>query len=616
MIHRVVIFQATGLLLLLPVTAGPAQAQNADPKPRAAIAAWDAVQWSATPFGPVTRAAQARWTPVPTGKTLTSFRGDAAITNGRILVLARQKSPTVEVYTVGTDEPVSRVQLTLLAGSDQQTGPFHQAALVEHTRAAACLDVCYKTLQGTEIAARLRLKRGDVYLEVEPKAGAARMRVECPSRYVVLPDFFADDLVIDPSKFPGKAAEVPSENFVLHLTGKEDAIAACVFENRDQDVQVTFSGQDDQRTVTGSLIDFGKGRKVWVALLEAPHIWHTLQVADHDTGQIKRLDWKMPFPAAWRCDLTRTNGLVDSWEMLLQEAKDGDYIKPRWLGSGEERLGANRRRWTTVLGSFPYPCWSDSEGQGYLQPLKHQALQFRGPMVIYPINRVRQTPLEAYTVVDVMRNTLGVGPCAYILDLEGQKSEYKGRATCSVRDKLGDIYSKHQQQQQRAEVEKTLDEGLIFVTHIRGRITRYVEFGRQLRTYLAEQQKVHPETHDFLKEMDHLAAEIDARVAARTDKIKTPAHVAAMNEEFRKNVLGDDGPDALAKCKEYTKALVVIGDNQDELSGECRWVVKSLRQQAGLRMALDPKVAPIARAIRAKAQETLRNPANHEGARH
>ena len=48
--------------------------------------------------------------------------------------------------------------------------------------------------------------------------------------------------------------------------------------------------------------------------------------------------------------------------------------------------------------------------------------------------------------------------------------------------------------------------------------------------------------------------------AARADKIQTPAHVAQMNEEFRKNVLDYEGPDALSKCKQYTTALVVIGD--------------------------------------------------------
>ena len=89
-----------------------------------------------------------------------------------------------------------------------------------------------------------------------------------------------------------------------------------------------------------------------------------------------------------------------------------------------------------------------------------------------------------------------------------------------------------------------------------------------------------------------------------------------MNADFRKNVLGYDGPDALKRCKTYAEALVEVGDNQDELSGECRWAIKTLRQRAGILMALDPRVAPVAAAIRARTQETLRNPANHEGARH
>jgi hypothetical protein len=89
-----------------------------------------------------------------------------------------------------------------------------------------------------------------------------------------------------------------------------------------------------------------------------------------------------------------------------------------------------------------------------------------------------------------------------------------------------------------------------------------------------------------------------------------------MNEEFRKNVLDYAGPDALKRCTEYTSALVVIGDNQDELSGECRWVVKTLRQRAGILLGTDPRVAPIAGEIRTRTQEALRNPANHEGARH
>jgi hypothetical protein len=576
---------------------------------------WDTGQASAEPLAPSELIKKEGWLEIPTQETRSLFQGDAVMTNGRILAVQRKKSSATEVYSVGATGAVARLQLILLAADGQAGVRLDHVALLENSKAAACMEVSCRTASGSPIAAKLRLRRGEVSLATEPGTGAARLRVECPGRFLILPDFFADDIVVDAGKIPLEAIEVPSENFLLHLTGDGDAIGMCVFENRQQDVKVTLSGKSGSRTLTGSEIPF-EGKKVWLALLQGDRIWHALDLKPEDAGKIIPARWKMPFAAQWRVDFTRSNDLIDSWEMLLQEKLGGDYVKPTWLGSGEEHLNSFRRRWNTVLGTYPYPCWSDHQGQGYLQPLAHRSLQFGGPVVIYPINRVKQTPLDAYTVVDVMRNTLGAGPCEHILDLEGQKAEYKGRATCSCRDELGKIYAGKQQKQKRDEVEKILNDGLIFVKHIRGRITRYVEFGHKMRDYLAEQRKRHPECEEFLAEMDKLTREIDARVAARADKIQTPAYVAQMNEDFRKTVLDYEGSDALARCKRYSSALVEIGDNQDELSGECRWVVKTLRQRAGIRMALDPRVASIATEIRLRTQEALRNPASHEGARH
>jgi hypothetical protein len=165
-------------------------------------------------------------------------------------------------------------------------------------------------------------------------------------------------------------------------------------------------------------------------------------------------------------------------------------------------------------------------------------------------------------------------------------------------------------------VEKVLQDDLIFVKHIRGRITRYVEFGHKIREYLADQKKAHPELKDPIGELEKIAEEIDIRFAAREEKMKTPDYVAKMNDEFRRDVMDYEGADALDRCKKYAKALVEVGDNQDELSGECRWVVKALRQKAGLLMAADARMAPIASELRARTQEALKNPAGHEGNRH
>jgi hypothetical protein len=593
----------------------PVTAQEAPAKSPAAIAVWDTGQPSAEPLAPKALAAHEGWSALTAGGNDAPFKGDAVMTNGRIIAVVRQRGPAVELYSAGKDGPTARLQLQVRTGSGESADRLDHVSLVENAKGTACLETTYKTSPGEKVAARFRVKRGDISVQVEPGTGAGRLRVACPSRFIVLPDFFADDILIDARTIPPGTAELPSENLLLHLMGNGDAAALCVFENNQQDVKIALTGSGDRRTVTASDIGFG-GKKIWVAVLEGPQVWHSREVAATDAGKILPLDWKMPYPAHWRVDYMRPNGLSDSWDMLLPREKGKGYVKPSWLGSGEQYLDADRRRWNTVLDWFLYPCWIDSEGRGFVQPIKHHALQFAGPMVVYPINRVKETPLDTYTVMDVMRNALGVGPCQYILDLDNQKGEYRGRATCSCRDELARIYGKKEQKEKRQEVEKILDDGLIFVKHIRGRITRYVEFGHKLRAYLAEQKKTHPELADYINEMDKIAQEIDTRWSARVDKIQTPDYVAAMNEEFRKNVLNDDGSEALAKSKKYGEALVVIGDNQDELSGECRYVVRALRQKAGILLATNPRAAPIAAEIRNRTQEALRNPANHEGARH
>ena len=324
---------------------------------------------AAEALAPAALAGKNDWTAIPPGETADSLKGDAVLSNGRIVAVLRKQDSAVEVHAVKPGGAVARLRLRLMTAAGEPAARLERMALVENTRGAACLEATFKTAKGARVTGKFRIKRGDVAVQAEPGTGAGKLRVECPGRFGVLPDFFADDITIDATRLPLDAVELPSENFVLHLTGEGDAIAMCVFENRQQDVKVTLSGAGDRRIITGSEIGF-EGKKIWVALLEAPKIWHTRELKPADTGKVIPLDWKMPFPAQWRVDFTRSNDLTDSWEMLLQEKKNGKYIKPSWLGSGEEQIDQDRNRWNTVLGTFPYPCWSDPDRRGYLQPLK------------------------------------------------------------------------------------------------------------------------------------------------------------------------------------------------------------------------------------------------------
>jgi hypothetical protein len=109
---------------------------------------------------------------------------------------------------------------------------------------------------------------------------------------------------------------------------------------------------------------------------------------------------------------------------------------------------------------------------------------------------------------------------------------------------------------------------------------------------------------------------MDAYVAQRKEGVKTPEYATGLVVEFRTTLVDYEGNDATAKCKRITAALVDIGGNQDELVGECRMVVKILRQRAALAMATDPRVAPVAKEVRRRTQQMLRNPTSYEAPRH
>jgi hypothetical protein len=643
-----------GVAAALVGACGASFAQEAGSRPRAALSAWDTGKPSAEPLAPEALERKSGWQPVAGGEAAHAFQGDAVIANGHLLAVARKGGTGLELYALGTGKPVFRARLLLAPGA-----ALDRLALTENGRGAVALEAA----SGAG-AARFRLKKGAHFVEVQEVAGEAPLRVECPSRFAVLPDFFADDILFDARRVPADRVELPSENFVLHFTGKQDAIVMSVFENRAQDVGVTLAGQGDARAVTGSEMAFGKkGSKVWVAVLEGAGMWHALDVSPADAKKVLPLDWKMAFVAQWRVDFTRRDGLTDSWDMLLPDAEGHGFIKPSWLtqdgrlsaatrtatgevdrdaykpsGPASDRLGLDRKRWTTVLGFVEYPCWSDRERRGFLQPLAHPRLTFDGPVLIYPLTRLAETPVEWYTPVDVVRNTLGLGPCQYLLDVEGQKQEHVGRATCHVRALLNEVYGSGQQKARRRDVENYLGDGLDFVTHIRNRVLAYVAFGKDLRKYLAEQRAAHPELTGELDVLDGLAREIDERVEARAQAIRhqkmlqgvtaevaarhaeptPPALAEQLNRDFvARGLLDYDGPDWQARLKkEYTDPLTALGGQQDEEVGECRWVVKALRQKAGILMATDPRLAPIAAEIRARTHQMLRGGAAYEGARH
>ena len=558
-----------------------------------------------------------KWSAVPEDTTAHKFKGDTVLFNGKLAVVLRRRGRGAEVYGLDTKGATLRAELVAIGSG--LSSSLSTVNIIENAGDGVSVDATYKTTDGKSLTVGYELKPGQVFVQTQSRSGASGLQVNAPCRFVVLPDFFADDLVVDATQVTIPQTELPSENFLLHLLGEGDALLMADWYPAKEDVRIRLSGQGKVRRITGSEIQYGTAGKICVAVLSAPGIWHQRDILSTDAGKILNLAWKAPYAAHWRVDWRRDDKLTDSWEMLTQKPT-GEYVKHGWYGQPEsfgnvDWLHEGRTRWTTVLGTFLYPCWIDKNGEGSLQPLKAR-VRFEGPALIYPINRLESTPLDQFTIVDLMRATMGVGPCEYILDVEGQKKTFQGRPTCASRTILDNIYGQKQQKTRREEVQRTLDEVIAFVRHIRGRIDEYVAFGHETIAWLEQQKTSRPELTAFLTEMQDTVRRIDGFVERRKGGIKTPEFATQLVADFRANLVDYDGEDALVKCKKITAALVDIGGNQDELVGECRMAVKILRQQAALAMAGDPRTVTVSREVRRRTQQMLRNPTSYEAPRH
>src|SRR6266851_6554417 len=258
-----------GAAIALAMGFGTCSGQEPVERPHAGLSVWDTGTSSSQQLSPRAIEQRKGWKPVALGETNAAFQGDAVIANGRLLAVARQQGIGIELYSLGSGKPVYRARLVLVGDKKND-----RIGVTENSRGAINLEVTSEAG-----AARFRLKKGEQFIEVQDGTAAGMLRLECPSRFALLPDFFADDILFDARKVPVDKIELPSENFLLHFTGKQDAVVMAVFENRAQDVRVTLAGQGVERAITGSEIEFGKkGSKIWIAVLEGVGMWHAVDV--------------------------------------------------------------------------------------------------------------------------------------------------------------------------------------------------------------------------------------------------------------------------------------------------------------------------------------------------
>ena len=207
----------------------------------AAVTLFDTAETSPAPLTGQAILARKGWLPLARGHnrpSLSRRRGAHERSPG---FGASPRGRGAELYGQGSAGAVLRAVLS--PATEQPALRLQAVAVVTSDPGEAAVDATFQSAGGGKITIRYDLAMGQTFVKTEPREGARGLNVEAPCRFLVLPDFFADDIVIDAADIPMATAEVPSENFLLHLLPDRQAIVMAVANNRSEDARI-----DSQRT--------------------------------------------------------------------------------------------------------------------------------------------------------------------------------------------------------------------------------------------------------------------------------------------------------------------------------------------------------------------------------
>ena len=375
----------------------------------------------------------------PDGPVQGLLAGGVVLENHALLAVVRPGSPEIVLVSKGQRGGANvQHRLMLVATDGRPSGQLDRVELVEAGENAAVVRFAVGQSE-----ARLRMEIGKPLVEVLPGPNAVAMQVRGAARFAFVPDFFGHDVLFDARETAATRVFAPAENFIVGLDEGHSSLTMLTWpQGGGDEVLLLPEGSGPQRRFVATQVDFA-GKSLFVAVLAAEGIWFEQDLRLVEKDRTVAVDgWQRPFPAKWMTILVQRpragarQGLASESLPIPTLPAAGDtpysdvYYHPRvpsWFTGNQWRLHLETRRQLMLTHQVvPWP---------------EQLLAIN-----YPRDRVRETPLDALTLVDIMRQSLGTGPCEYILDLEGLNctrstgtagtGKPTAAATCSERSSL------------------------------------------------------------------------------------------------------------------------------------------------------------------------------------
>jgi hypothetical protein len=455
------------------------------------------------------------------------FKGDTALVNNRLALVLRQNANGAEVYAAKESALLYRSLLFPSIGKDSARPRLVSMSIVENSPAGVRVDAVFAAGE-SKATMGFRLVPGDPIVEMLPGDGLSAVRIEAGVRYVVAPNFFGNDMAFSPASLPGARVTLAMEQFFLNLLDDGDSIMMCVCAGGSQQAAMLFSGEGRDRRITGSDIELPAKGKVWAAFLEDAGVW-TSECAT----------WKPPFQARWRADILTGNGAAKSSAYVARQAES--VATP----GGCCAIGA-----ATATGS--------------------DAVCGAQECVVYPLERDRTTPFTAFCVRDIMKNTLGVGPCEYVADKEGLNEA----TPASVVEWAKKLFEKKKDVSSADEIAERLSLMQAHMKHMQERIVGYRELAGRLKG-IAAGSAGDPALSNAVGMVLALVEQLDGQMRAEPGAMQTPDEVAAVAGALAKKIVALIGkPDMAVECGRIGRDIEAIGEQQDRTLANGRMAAK------------------------------------------
>jgi len=585
----------TALAVLLVTAAGMSLAQGSEPPAKVII--WDTqsrfaetvdvrdrTAWKAVPTDLLTLEAdpaKAFSDPGYYGREYT-FAGDVVVENGHFTAVFWSAKSRVAVYSKA-DPSQQVLSVALLQAT------VDRCAILRNTGGEAALEI----LSGKDVSAVVSFDRTEI-LAIKPGASAKGIRVQSQIEYGVAPDFIGDDLIVAPGQYPStNTLRVPAENLFLGLLTGESRVLVMTWPRGNQQIRLGLGGTQ-QGTRRIESIDFDSDRQsVYLALLEAPGIWHKEPLTASFLEKDVTIAWKRPFPARWITQLEEA-GLKTTFP--FRQAKG--------------------QIWRGVPGMYTYPVWFEGDKTYYRLSKK---LPPKGESIVYFLEG-QDAPVPVNTPVEIMRATLGRHACDSILDLPGRRlrthhrraSEGIRRAcTCGCTEAIEAVFHAGQEIEKREYVEGAIGDMVYFVTRHMERIDEYRTFSDEMVTFLRAAGGSSATLKPYLDPLEQIVAEIPQQYEVQKQNIRSLEYTDELVRKTSALTRRKD-PKNLPTCLELGKEWRGMGGAQDSLLAEYHAIVRRLFQEAGHGCLSRPEAVDLAKEIRSRCRQCLRNPDGYE----